>query len=216
MNDRDKMSKRAGLELVGASVVNLGFGMPVNVANFIPEGVEVQLETENSALGMGPTPKLGEQDSDNANAAGFPITLLPGASIFDVGVSFGIIRGGHVDVAILGALEVDQEGSIANWSMPSRSPGMGGAMDLVAGAKKIVIMLTHTNKAGESKILKKCTLPLTGYGVVDMIITEKAVFQLEDGKMFLKEKVPELSVEDIRAITEAEFEVAEDLQDYQA
>jgi 3-oxoacid CoA-transferase B subunit len=144
-----------------------------------------------------------------------PITLMPGASVFDMVQSFGIIRGGHVDSAILGALEVDQEGNIANWSVPGRSPGMGGAMDLVAGARRIIAILQHTDKAGNPKVLKRCTLPLTGKGAVAMIITDKAVFEVTPGGLVLKEKVSDLTVEGLRAITGADFTVAPELRDYQ-
>lgn len=214
MTDREIMARRAALELADGMVVNLGFGIPVAVANYIPEGIEVFLETENGALGMGATPALGQQDSDYGNAAGMPITLLPGASIFDAGMSFGMIRGGHVNVAILGGLQVDQEGNLANWSMPDRSPGIGGAMDLVTGVPTIIITMKHTTKTGESKILKRCALPLTAKGVVDVIITEVAVFYVTSRGLTLKEKMPNYSVSDIRAITDAEFEVAADLCDY--
>lgn len=214
MDEREKMARRAALELNDGDTVNLGFGMPMAVANYVPEGVNVMLETENGALGVGPTPRLGEQDSDYGNAGGMPITLVPGASIFDACTSFGIIRGGHVDAAILGGLEVDQEGNLANWSMPKRSPGMGGAMDLVAGARKIIIMLQHNDKNGGSKVLKKCTLPFTGLGVVDVIITEKAVFNVTPQGLVLKEVASGLTVEDIKAATEAEFTVASDLCEY--
>jgi 3-oxoacid CoA-transferase B subunit len=214
MDDREKMARRAALEFTDGDTVNLGFGMPMAVANYIPQGVNVVLETENGALGMGPTPRLGNQDSDNGNAGGMPISLVTGASIFDACTSFGIIRGGHVDAAILGALEVDQEGNLANWSMPKRSPGMGGAMDLVTGARKIIIMMQHNDKNGGSKILKKCTLPLTGVGVVDVIVTEKAVFHVTAEGLVLKEKVSDITVEELKANTDAEFTVAEDICQY--
>jgi acetate CoA/acetoacetate CoA-transferase beta subunit len=214
MDDRERMARRAALELTDGATVNLGFGMPMAVANYIPQGVNVILETENGALGVGPTPRLGSQDSDNANAGGMPISLVTGASIFDACTSFGIIRGGHVDAAILGGLEVDQEGNLANWSMPKRSPGMGGAMDLVAGARKIIVMLQHNDKNGGSKILKKCSLPLTGVGVVDVIVTEKAVFNVTPQGLVLKEKLEDITVEEMKAITEAEFTVDQDLCEY--
>lgn len=218
MDFRIQIARRAALELVDGAVVNLGFGMPTAAANFIPDGVNVILQTENGALCFGPTPKLGEQNTDIANAGGQPITLLPGACIFDSATSFGIIRGGHVDATILGALEVDQEGNIANWAMPvapgKYAPGMGGAMDLVTGARKVVAILQHVDKKGGSKVMKKCSLPLTGKGVVDVIITEKAVFQVSPQGLILKEKVADLTVEQIREMTEAEFTVASDLCEY--
>ena len=208
------ISRRAALELQDGEVVNLGFGMPMAVVNFIPKDRNVVLQSENGCFLFGPTPKLGQQDSDVANAGSMPITLRPGASAFDFATSFGIIRGGHVSSAILGALEVDQEGSIANWSMPGRSPGMGGAMDLVVGARKIIAVLLHADKSGASKILKKCTLPLTGKGVVKVIITEKAVFQVTPEGLVLRELVAGLSLDGLKEITEAEFTTAPDLCAY--
>ncbi|WP_312197520.1 3-oxoacid CoA-transferase subunit B [Anaerospora hongkongensis] len=215
MDFRELIARRAALELKDGEVVNLGFGMPMAVANFIPKEVEVILQSENGCLVFGPTPRLGEQDADTANSGSMPITLKPGASLFDIFTSFGIIRGGHVDTAILGALEVDQNGSIANWSMPGRSPGMGGAMDLVAGARKIVAILQHNDKKGESKILKECSLPLTGKAAVDVIITEKAVFHVTSEGLVLKEIIPGLTTDDIRAVTQADFTVSADICEYQ-
>lgn len=218
MDYRDMIARRAALELENGAVVNLGFGMPTATANFIPQGVNVILQTENGALCFGPTPKLGSQDADIANAGGQPITLLPGACIFDSSLSFGIIRGGHVDATILGALEVDQEGNIANWAMPlapgKYTPGMGGAMDLVTGARKVVAVLQHVDKNSNSKVLKKCSLPLTGKSVVDVIITDKAVFHVTPKGLILKEIVPELTVDKIRDITDADFMVADGLCEY--
>ncbi|NCB64354.1 MAG: 3-oxoacid CoA-transferase subunit B [Clostridia bacterium] len=218
MDFRELIARRAALELTDGAVVNLGFGMPTAAANYIPQGVNVILQTENGALSFGPTPRLGEQDSDVANAGGQPISLLPGACIFDSAVSFGIIRGGHVDATILGALEVDGEGNIANWAMPvapgKYSPGMGGAMDLVTGARKVVAVLQHNDKKGNSKVMKQCSLPLTGKGVVDVIITEKAVFHVTPEGLVLKEIARELSVEELAGMTGAEFSVAPDLCEY--
>jgi len=166
MDYREMIARRAAMELSDGEVVNLGFGMPTAAANYIPSGVNVILQSENGALLFGPTPKLGEQDSDVANAGGQPISLLPGASIFDLATSFSIIRGGHVDSTVLGALEVDQEGNIANWALPvapgKYSPGMGGAMDLVGGARKVVAVLQHVDKKGNSKILKRCPCFILG------------------------------------------------------
>jgi len=214
MDSREMISRRAALELQDGEVVNLGFGMPMAVVNFIPKDRNVVLQSENGCFLFGPTPRLGQQDSDVANAGSMPITLRPGASVFDFATSFGIIRGGHVSSAVLGALEVDQEGSIANWSMPGRSPGMGGAMDLVAGARKIIAVLLHADKSGASKVMKQCSLPLTGKGVVKVIITDKAVFQVTPGGLVLKELVADLSVEGLRSITEADFTIAPDLSEY--
>ena len=208
------ISRRAALELQDGEVVNLGFGMPMAVVNFIPKERNVVLQSENGCFLFGPTPRLGQQDSDVANAGSMPITLRPGASTFDFATSFGIIRGGHVSSAILGALEVDQEGSIANWSMPGRSPGMGGAMDLVAGARKIIAILLHNDKSGASKVMKQCSLPLTGKGVVKVIITDKAVFRVTPGGLVLEELVADLNVEGLRSITEADFTIAPDLCEY--
>lgn len=214
MDVKEKLARRAALEVSNTEIVNLGFGMPLAVADYIPKGVEVVLQSENGCLMTGPTPALGEQDANNGNAGGMPITLLKGASIFDIATSFGIIRGGHVNTAILGALEVDQTGNIANWSMPGRSPGMGGAMDLVVGAKKIVVIIQHIDKNGNSKVLKECRLPLTGKGVVDVIITEQAVFHVTPAGLVLKEAADGKTPDDIRKITEAEFTVAPDFCEY--
>lgn len=218
MDIREIIARRAALELNNEEFVNLGFGMPTAVPNYLPKGIQVTLQSENGCLMTGPTPYVGEADPDNGNAGGQPITLLPGGSIFDLCESFAIIRGGHVNTAILGALEVDQEGNIANWAKNAAkgdfSPGMGGAMDLVRGAQKIVCTLQHNDKKGESKVLKKCQLAVTGRGVVNVIITEKAVFNVVNGGLVLIEKDPALSVEDIKACTEAEFIVSPDLKDY--
>lgn len=214
MDFREMIARRAALELKDGEVVNLGFGMPMAVANFIPNDIEVILQSENGCLVFGPTPKLGEQDADVANSGSMPITLRPGSAVFDIFTSFGIIRGGHVDTAILGALEVDRSGSIANWSMPGRSPGMGGAMDLVTGARKIVAVLQHNDKKGEAKILKECTLPITGKAAVHVIITDKAVFHVTPDNLVLKEIVSGLSTDDLKSMTEAEFTIAPDLCEY--
>lgn len=214
MDYREMISRRAALEFQDGELVNLGFGMPMGVVNFIPKDRDVTLQSENGCVLFGPTPKLGKQDSDTANAGSMPITLKPGAAVFDLFTSFGIIRGGHVNSAVLGALEVDQEGNIANWSMPGRSPGMGGAMDLVAGARKIIAILQHTDKTGDSKVLKRCTLPLTGKGAVKVIITDKAVFEVTPTGLVLKELIPGLDVEGLRQITEADFTVDPDLCEY--
>jgi 3-oxoacid CoA-transferase B subunit len=215
---KEKIARRAALELHDGEFVNLGFGMPTAVPNYLPDGVEVILQTENGALGFGATPYVGEADPDNGNAAGQPITLVKGSAIFDICESFAIIRGGHVNTAILGALEVDQHGNIANWAINAAggnlSPGMGGAMDLVGGAKRIICTLQHNDKKGSSKILQDCKLAVTGRGVVNLIISDKAVFEVQNGGLVLIEKDPELSVEDIKACTDAEFTVSGDLKDY--
>jgi 3-oxoacid CoA-transferase B subunit len=215
MDYRDMIARRAALELQDGDVVNLGFGLPLAVAEHIPQERQVILQSENGCIHFGPAPRLGEQDSDVTNAGTQPITLRPGACVFDLATSFAIIRGGHVTATILGALEVDQEGNIANWSMPGRSPGMGGAMDLVAGARRTIALLQHTDRTGAPKVLKRCTLPLTGKGAVSMIITDKAVFEVTPRGLLLKEVVPGLTVADLRAITGAEFTVAPDLKAFQ-
>ena len=218
MEAREIIARRAAKELKNDQVVNLGFGMPTAVANYLSEGVEVILQSENGCLMFGPTPHLGEEDPDIANAGGQPISLLPGASVFDLATSFCIIRGGYVDATILGALEVDQEGNIANWAMPlapeKYAPGMGGAMDLVVGAHKVIATLQHSSKSG-SKILKKCHLPITGKGVVNVIVTEKAVFEVTPTGLVLTEIIEGLTVDDIRNITEADFTVADNVALYQ-
>jgi 3-oxoacid CoA-transferase B subunit len=212
MNMREMMARRAALELTNGEVVNLGFGIPLAVAEYLPQDVQVILQTENGALSFGPMPQLAETDSDFTNAGSLPITLLPGATLFDLATSFSIIRGGHVDTTILGALEVDQHGNIANWARPLApgrfAPGMGGAMDLVGGARKVVVTLQHNDKQGNSKVLKICTLPLTGLGRVDVIITEKAVFQVTPQGLLLQEIAEGYSPKDIRSCTEADFLVA--------
>ena len=218
MEAREMIARRAAKELSDGQVVNLGFGMPTAVANYLPDGVEVTLQSENGCLQFGPTPKLGEEDPDVGNAGGQPISLLPGAASFDLAMSFCIIRGGHVDATVLGALEVDQEGNIANWAMPLApekfAPGMGGAMDLVVGARKVIATLQHTSKSG-TKILKKCRLPITGKGVVDVIVTEKAVFKVTPAGLVLTEIAEGLTVEDIRSVTEADFTVDKKVIPYQ-
>ncbi|MBU3101799.1 MULTISPECIES: 3-oxoacid CoA-transferase subunit B [Clostridium] len=217
MEAREIIARRAAKELSNDQVVNLGFGMPTAVANYLEEGVEVILQSENGCLMFGPTPKLGKEDPDVANSGGQPISLLPGAAVFDLATSFCIIRGGHVDATVLGALEVDQEGNIANWAMPLApgkfAPGMGGAMDLVNGARKVIATLKHSSKSG-SKILKKCLLPITGKGVVDIIVTEKAVFEVTPTGLVLTEIFEGLTVEDIRSITEADFTVSDKVTVY--
>lgn len=209
MDVREKIVRRTALELKDGEVVNLGFGMPVGVANYIAPEKAIIFQTENGALMFGPTPVLGKEDPDVANAASQPITLLPGASIFDIATSFAIIRGGHVDATVLGALEVDQNGNIANWAIPFAEgkylPGMGGAMDLVGGAKRVIAILQHCDKKGQSKILHACTLPITGKGVVDTIITELAVFRVTDKGLMLEEMAGDMTVEALKAVTEADF-----------
>jgi len=202
--DKTGIAKRIAQELKDGYFVNLGIGIPTLVANYIPEGINVEFQSENGVLGMGPFPYEGQEDPDIINAGKQTITTLKGASFFDSATSFGMIRGKHVDLTILGAMEVDQNGDIANWKIPGKMvKGMGGAMDLVASAENIIVAMMHVNKAGESKILKKCTLPLTGVGCVKKIVTELAVLEVTDKGFKLLERAPDVSVEQIVKATEA-------------
>ena len=207
--DKNQIAKRIAQELKHNYFVNLGIGIPTLVANYIPKGIDVEFQSENGILGMGPFPFEGEEDADLINAGKQTITTLPGASFFDSAMSFGMIRGQHVDLTILGAMEVAENGDIANWKIPGKMvKGMGGAMDLVASAENIIVAMMHVNKAGESKILKRCTLPLTGVGCVKKVVTELAVLQVTLKGFKLLERAPGVSVEHIIASTEATLIIA--------
>ena len=202
--DKIGIAKRIAQELQDGFFVNLGIGIPTLVANYVPEGMNVEFQSENGVLGMGPFPFEGEEDADIINAGKQTITTLPGAAFFDSAMSFGMIRSQHVDLTILGAMEVSENGDIANWKIPGKMvKGMGGAMDLVASAENIIVAMMHVNKAGESKILKKCTLPLTGVGCVKKVVTELAVMEITPNGFKLLERAPGVTVNDIIKATEA-------------
>ncbi len=212
MSEKDMIAKRIALEMADGHIVNLGIGLPTLVANYLPEDVHILLQSENGMLGMGAIATEGQVDKDIINAGNQPVLTERGVSFFDSATSFAIIRGGHVDVTVLGALQVDQQGNIASHMVPGKMvPGMGGAMDLVAGAKKVIVAMLHTAK-GEAKILKKCTLPLTGVNCIDMIVTEKAVFSVTHHGLELMEIMPGHTLEEIIQSTEADLILSDQLK----
>lgn len=208
--DKTGIAKRIAQELKDGWYVNLGIGIPTLVANYIPEGIDVEFQSENGVLGMGPFPFEGEEDADLINAGKQTITAMPGASFFDSATSFAMIRGQHVQLTVLGAMEVSQNGDIANWKIPGKMvKGMGGAMDLVASADNIIVAMMHSNKKGVSKILRECSLPLTGVGCVKKIVSNLAVLEIKNNKFHLLERAPGVSVEEIIAATEGDLVVPE-------
>ncbi|MBW7982293.1 3-oxoacid CoA-transferase subunit B [Enterobacillus tribolii] len=210
MNAKELIARRVALEFRDGDIVNLGIGLPTQVVNYLPPDIHITLQSENGFLGLGP---VTDAHPDLVNAGGQPCGLLPGAAMFDSALSFALIRGGHVDASVLGGLQVDQSASLANWMIPGKMvPGMGGAMDLVTGARKVIIAMEHSAKDGSAKILRKCTLPLTALNKVSMIVTEMAVFSFEKGQLVLKEHAPGVTLEQIREKTEAEFTVSPDFK----
>lgn len=210
MNAKELIARRVALELHDGDIVNLGIGLPTQVVNYLPQDIHITLQSENGFLGLGP---VTEAHPNLVNAGGQPCGALPGAAMFDSAFSFALIRGGHVDASVLGGLQVDQHANLANWMVPGKMvPGMGGAMDLVTGARRVIIAMEHCAKDGSSKILKQCTLPLTAKNKVSMIVTEMGVFEFEKGQLILKEHAPGVTLEAIKAATDAEFSVAADFK----
>ncbi len=214
---RQLIVKRIARLFKDGDLVNLGIGLPTQVGNHVPEGVEVLLQSENGFVGLGPTP--AEVDPDLVNAGGQPVGILPGGSTFDSATSFGIIRGGHVDYTVLGTLEVDEHGNIANWMVPGKMvPGMGGAMDLLVGAKKVIVATDHVTKDGQSKLLASCTLPLTAKGEVDIVVTDMGLFEIDKkgGGFVMKEIAPGVTVDEVKAATAGKLTIAPDLVEMKA
>lgn len=206
MNAREIIARRAAQELRDGFVVNLGIGVPTLVPHYLPAGRRITLQSENGFVGLGPL--QGDADPHVVNAGGLPCGLEPGAAMFDTCMSFALIRGGHIDATILGGLQVDQAGNLASWMVPGRMvPGMGGAMDLVTGARRVIVAMEHCTRDGEPRILKRCTLPLTASGRVHMVITERAVFECREGRLVLLEMAPGMTLDELRACTQAEFSV---------
>jgi len=213
MNPKELIVRRVAKEFKNNDIVNLGIGMPTMATDYIPEGVNIIVEAEHGFLGMGPRPKEGEENWDLVDAGGKPTSILPGGSYFDSSMSFAMIRGGHIDKSVLGALQVDQHGNLANWMVPGKIvPGMGGAMDLVVGAKKVIVTMEHTTKDGLPKIMKECNMPLTACNEVDLIITNMAVIEVTKEGLVLKETAPGVSIAEIVRATEADLIISEDLK----
>lgn len=216
MLDRNGIAQRIAQELEDGWYVNLGIGIPTLVANFIPEGINVEFQSENGLLGMGPFPYEGEEDPDLINAGKQTVTMLPGGSIFDSSMSFAMIRGRHVQLTVLGAMEVSQQGDIANWKVPGKMvKGMGGAMDLVASAERIIVAMMHTGRDGSSKLLPQCTLPLTGVNCVKTVVTNMAMLRVSDGAFHLLERAPGVSIDEIRRATAGTLIVSGDIPEMQ-